>query len=281
MENIEQFIEKEPALHEALSTLPEKKKNAVFAIYAFYKTAKKAVREDKDLELLQTMKKDTKDTFEGQVPEKLLYQKLYESVMAFPTDITPYMELLDGLKDDYYQKEIKTDEDLENYAAKTMGNFTKMLLPVLAQKAFKENPKALRSSAVKLAHALSITTMLRNVRNDLIDRRLYFPEDTMEQNKIKIKTLRTGIVTPEYRSMVEKYIEKALEDYNHFFEALEYFDKDSVEPVFTALKYYEGLLLEIRKNGYNNITKRHSLGKFRKWLLRRKIQSELKKRGLK
>jgi len=281
METIEQFIEKEPALHDALSNLPEKKKEAVYAIYAYFKTAKKAARIDKDLEALQEMKKDTKDTFEGQVPKKLLFEKLYESAMRFPNDITPYMELLDGVKDDYYQKEIKTDEDLEAYAAKTMGNFTKMLLPVLAQKTFKENPKPLKSAAASLAHALTITTILRNVRDDLIDRRLFFPTDIMEQNKVKIETLRTGIVTPEYRSMVEQYIDKALEEFETFYGALEHFDNDAIEPVFTALKYYEGLLREIRKNDYNNITKRHKLSKFRKWLLRRKTQKELQKRGLK
>jgi phytoene synthase len=184
------------------------------------------------------------------------------------------------MKDDYYQKAIKTDEDLEHYAFKTMGNFIKMLLPVLAQKTFKENPKALRKATASLAHALSITTMLRNVRDDLIDRRLYFPTDTMEQNKVKIKTLRTGIVTPEYRSMVEQYIDKALEEFETFYDTLEYFDKDIIAPVYTALKFYEGLLREIRKNDYNNITKRHKLSKFRKWLLKRSIQNDLKKRGL-
>jgi len=102
----------------------------------------------------------------------------------------------------------------------------------------------------------------------------------MEQNKVKIKTLRTGIVTPEYRSMVEQYIDKALEEFETFYDTLEYFDKDIIAPVYTALKFYEGLLREIRKNDYNNITKRHKLSKFRKWLLKRSIQNDLKKRGL-
>lgn len=279
-DTIATFMDNEPALKEALSNLPEPKRDAVYTVFAFYKTAKKAARDERDLEKLQTMKKNTKDTFEGTVPKEPLYEALYESVMRFPSDITPFMELLDGLKDDYYQKEIETEKDLEAYAQKTIGNLNRMLLPVLAQKTYKENPKPLRKVSDTLAYALTITTVLRNVRDDLKDRFLFLPDEAIEQANVKVAHLRTGIVTPEYRSLVEQYIDKAFESYEAFFDELESLDTNAIAPVYTALRYYENLLKQIRKNDYNNITKRHSLGPIKKWMLRRKIRGELKKRGL-
>ncbi|MFW6298853.1 MAG: phytoene/squalene synthase family protein, partial [Bacillota bacterium] len=273
-------MDSEPALKEALSKLPEDKRDAVFSVFAFYKTAKTYARDERDLEKLQAMKKKTKDTFEGAVPEEPLYEALYESVMRFPSDITPFMELLDGLKDDYYQKNTETEADFEAYALKTLGNLNRMLLPVLAQKTYKENPKQLRKVSDALAHALTITTVLRNVRDDLRDRRVFLPDKAIEQANVKIEHLRTGIVTPEYRSLVEQYIEKAFQAYETFFDAMDMLEKDAIVPVYTALRYYENLLKEIRKNDYNNITKRHSLSPLKKWMLRKKIKSELKKRGL-
>lgn len=279
-ETIPTYMDSEPALKEALSKLPEDKQDAVFTVFAFYKTAKAYARDEKDLEKLQAMKKNTKDTFEGAVPKEPLYEALYESVMRFPSDITPFMELLDGLKDDYYQKNTETDADFEAYALKTLGNLNRMLLPILAQKTYKENPKPLRKVSDALAQALTITTVLRNVRDDLRDRRIFLPDKAIEQANVKIEHLRTGIVTPEYRSLVEQYIDRAFEGYETFFDALDMLEKDAIVPVYTALRYYENLLKEIRKNDYNNITKRHSLGPIKKWTLRRKIKSELKKRGL-
>ncbi|MFP4078466.1 MAG: squalene/phytoene synthase family protein [Candidatus Izemoplasmataceae bacterium] len=279
-ETIPTYMDSEPALKEALSKLPDDKQDAVFTVFAFYKTAKAYARDEKDLEKLQAMKKNTKDTFEGAVPKEPLYEALYESVMRFPSDITPFMELLDGLKDDYYQKNTETDADFEAYALKTLGNLNRMLLPILAQKTYKENPKPLRKVSDALAQALTITTVLRNVRDDLRDRRIFLPDKAIEQANVKIEHLRTGIVTPEYRSLVEQYIDRAFEGYETFFDALDMLEKDAIVPVYTALRYYENLLKEIRKNDYNNITKRHSLGPIKKWTLRRKIKSELKKRGL-
>ena len=279
-ETLNQLMDSEPSLKESLSALPEAKRDAIFTLFAYYKTAKKAAREERDLEALQTMKKNTQDTFEGAVPNDPLYEALYESVMRFPSDISPFMELLDGLKDDYYQKPIETDEDFNAYALKTIGNLNRMMLPVLAQKTFKESPKPLRKVSDALAHALTITIVLRDLRDDLKDRFVFLPEKAIEQANVKIPHLRTGIVTPEYRSLVEQYIDKAVEEYETFFDALDTLDEDAIAPVYTALRYYKGLLLQIRKNDYNNITKKHTLGPVKKWMLRKKIKGELKKRGL-
>ncbi len=280
-EKVAQIIESSSAtFHQAFSGLPEKKRNAVFAIYAYCRTVDDAIDVHHDIERLQTLKKKLKDTFDGKVPQDFIFEALYDAIMAFPTSITPYMELLDAMRDDYYDKPIETEADFDEYCYKAASTVGLMLIPVLASKSYKDNSKKLKAVAIELGKAMQITNILRDVRDDLMNHRVYFPKDIIEKHQIKIETLRTGVVTAEFRSLMEYYIDKAKEKYQVLYENIDLFDKDAVEATYTAAKFYEGILDEIRKNDYNNITKRHYVGKFRKWRLSKKIKKELKDKGL-
>ncbi len=279
-EKIETMIEQNnPVIHQAFSHLPEDKKKAVFAIYAYCQTVKDSIDVYHDIERLQDIKKQLKNTFDGQVPDDPIFQALYESIMRYPTSITPYMELLDAMRDDYYNKPLETEDDFDEYTYKAASTIWLMLLPVIASKAYKDNSKKAKAVATELGKGVQITHILRNVRDDLMNQRIYFPEDIIEQHQVKIETLRTGIVTSEFRSLMEYYIEKAKEKYQVFYDHLDLLDEDSVLAAFVAAKFYEGILDEIRKNDYNNITKKHSVSKFRKWRLLKGIKKDLKKRG--
>ena len=281
LETIETMVQDSNTIfHEAFAFLPEKKKHAVFAIYAYYEHAQSAIEKDGDLEKLQNIKQQLKDTFDGQVPKDPVFEGLYDAIMAFPTAITPFMELLDALRDDHYDKPVDTEKDLDEYIIKAGGSLGLMLVPVLAQKGYKDNLKKLKALGLELGKAFELTKILRNVRDDLSDHRIYFSKEIIEQHNVKIKTLRTGIVTAEYRSMVEFYIEKAKEKYQAFYKHIELLDQDSIYATYLAAKMYEGILDEIRKGDYANITKKYELGKLKKLILRKKVKSELKKQGI-
>ncbi len=279
-EKIEAIIEQHNAtFHQAFSLLPEDKKKAAFSVYAYCQMANDAIDVYHDIERLQDIKKNLKDTFDGQVPDETVFQALYDTIMRYPTSITPYMELLDAMRDDYYNKPIDTEDDFDEYCYKAASTVGLMLLPIMASKAYKDNSKKAKAVVTELGKAMQITHVLRDVRDDLMNQRIYFPEDIIAQHQVKIETLRTGIVTSEFRSLMEFYIDKAKEKYQVFYDHLELFDEDSVLPSYAAAKLYEGILDEIRKNDYNNITKRHAVSKFRKWRLMKNIKKDLKKRG--
>ncbi len=274
---IETLVEERDSIFfEAFKDLEEKRKKAVYAVYAYYQTAQDAIEKDGDLEKLQTIKKNIKDTFDGQVPKEPLYEALYEAIMAYPTTITPYMELLDALRDDHYDKPIETEKDLDDYLTKAGGSLGLMLAPILAHKSYKDNLKKVKTMGQAMGQAFELTQILRNVRDDLIDHRIYFSKETIEHHKVRITTLRTGMVTSEYRSMMEFYIEKAKALYESFQKLSEHLDEETKYHTMLLMQMYEGLLDEIRKGGYANITKRYRLSKLRMFFLKRKLKSRLK-----
>jgi phytoene synthase len=155
-----------------------------------------------------------------------------------------------------------------------------MLIPILAQKEYEKDSQPLKDVAIELGKAMQITNILRDVREDLTAMRVYFPQEVLDKQNINLETLRTGIVTPEYRSMIEQYITLAEEKYSVFYTNAHLFDEDARLQTVVAAKFYEGILQEIRRADYNNLTKRHYVSTLRKRHLFKQAQKELKLKGL-
>ncbi len=272
--------ESSQSFYKAFSLLEEKKAHAVYAIYAFCRTADDAVDIDKNIEKINQLKTDVKSTFEGVVPKAPLFEALYETIMRYPSNVAPYLDLLDGMRDDYYNKPIKTEKEFDEYCYKAASTVGIMLLPVLASKNYKSDSKKLKGVAIELGKAMQITNILRDVRDDLMRDRVYFPDELLEQFGVNIEITRTGLVTPEWRTLMEHYIEIAKEKYQIFYDHIDLFDKDAMYPTYVAAKFYEGILDVIRRKGYTNINRRYHVGNIRKYFMMKKAKKELKKRGL-
>ena len=273
--------ESSDSFYRAFSQLEPDKANAVYAIYAFCRTADDAIDEHNDLEKINELKNKVKATFEGDVPKDLLFEALHDTIQKFPSPIDPYLDLLDGMRDDYYNKPIETEEQFDQYCYKVAGTVGLMLLPVLASETLKTNKaKKLKDVAVELGKGMQITNILRDAREDFMKDRVYFPTDVIDQHQLQIEITRTGLVTAEWRGMMEYFIEKAREKYQYFYDNADLFDKDAIEATFIAAKFYESIMDKIQKKDYTNINKRHSVGKLKKFFLVRGAHKELKQRGL-
>lgn len=280
-EHVRQIIEDSSVtFSKAFGELEENKRNAVFSIYAYCRIADDAVDVDGDIDNVDELEKKVKDTFKGAVPDDPVFEALYETIMRYPSDEKPYLELLEAMRDDYHNTPIKTEDDLEEYCYKAAGTVGLMLIPVLASQSYKENSGKLKDVAIELGKAMQLTNILRDVKEDLGQGRVYFPDEAIEKQGIKIKTLRTGTVTDEYRALVEHYIKKAKEKYQVFYDNADLFDKDAVLPTYIAAKFYEGILDEIRKAGHTNVSRRHFVSSIRKFFIKRRAKRALKKRGI-
>lgn len=267
------------SFYKAFSQLEKDKANAVYAVYAFCRTADDAVDVDHDIEKVNTLKKHVKSTFEGDVPNDLMFEALYETFMRYPSSVAPYLDLLDGMRDDYYQKAIDTEKDFDEYCYKAASTVGLMLLPIIASKQYKKESKKLKAVAIELGKAMQITNILRDVREDFMKDRVYFPKDIIDQFGINIEILRTGLIVPEWRALMDYYIDMAKKKYQIFYDHVELFDEDARFPTYLAAKFYEGILDQIRKHDYSNLNKRHYTSKIKKLMIIFKSKRLFKKRG--
>ncbi len=272
--------ESSATFYKAFSALEPRKAQAVYAVYAFCRTVDNAIDIHNDIDKLEALERGIRRVFDGDIPDDLMFQALAETLERFPNTIDPYINLIDGMRDDFYKKPIETSEDFDQYCYKAASTVGLMLIPILAQKEYEKDSQPLKDVAIELGKAMQITNILRDVREDLTAMRVYFPQEVLDKQNINLETLRTGIVTPEYRSMIEQYITLAEEKYSVFYTNAHLFDEDARLQTVVAAKFYEGILQEIRRADYNNLTKRHYVSTLRKRHLFKQAQKELKLKGL-
>jgi len=278
VENIIQNASK--SFYKAFSLLPEEKAKAVYAIYGFCRVADDAVDEENNPEKLDDLEKELKKVFEGEDSPDPLFIALKDTLVKFPSDIKPYLDLLKGLKKDHETLVIKTEKEFDEYCYSVASTVGLMLLPVLAQENLKNNEKKLKDVAIELGKAMQITNILRDVKEDLTKLRMYLPEETLNKYNVLEKTMRTGTLTPEYKALMIDFIDRAHEKYQFFYDHVDLFDQEAIKPTYVSAKFYQGILSEIEKKGYDNLTKRVYVSGLKKRKLIRQAEKELSKRGL-
>ncbi|MFW6320051.1 MAG: phytoene/squalene synthase family protein, partial [Bacillota bacterium] len=212
--------------------------------------------------------------------DNLLLRALHDTLEKYPNTIDPYMDYLDAMRDDYYQKPIETEDDFEKYCQKVGGTIGLMLLPVVASKNKDKKEKELKHIMNELGKGMQVTSILRDVRDDLMNRRVYFADEVIAKQQLELEITRTGLVTPEWRSMVEYYIDLAKEKYKTFYDHAGLLDEDAVYPTYLAARYYESVMDVIQKKNYTNINKKHSVSKLRQFFIKRHVKHTLHKEGL-
>ena len=268
------------SFYKAFSQLPDEKAKAVYAIYGFCRVADDAVDEDHNPEKLIELEQELKNIFAGQEPKDPLFIALKDTLDKFPSDINPYIELLRGLKKDYETPVIETEKEFDDYCYSVASTVGLMLLPVIAKEKLKTDEKLLKEIAIDLGKAMQITNILRDVKEDLTQLRLYLPNEALKKYNVLEKTMRTGTMTPEYKALVIDFMDRAQEKYQRFYDHAHLFDPEAIKPTYLSAKFYQAILFEIEKRGYDNLTKRVYVSKFKKWKLIRQAEKELAKKGL-
>lgn len=204
--------------------LPPAKKRAIFAIYDYCRHADNLVDQRGDrpsaevrselLELGDLVRR----MHAGQAPDDLRWLALHDTLVSHPIPLVPLLELLEGVAMDLGRVEIPDFPTLHQYCRYVAGGVGLMLGPVLGAA-----PNRFEELGVGLGVAMQLTNVLRDVREDLDDDRVYLPADELAQWGLSRTDLERRCMTPELRAFFAFQV----------FRARQYFDAaDAVVPLF-------------------------------------------------
>jgi 15-cis-phytoene synthase len=121
------------------------------------------------------------------------------------------------------------------------------------------SPTVLRR-AEALGHAMQLTNILRDVGEDWGRGRLYLPLDRMAAHGVTREqvgaTVKGGALPTGWVPLMEELLTQAEVDYDQAFEAIPALPVFFQRPVAVAARVYAGIHDEIRKNGYDTLTRR-------------------------
>lgn len=240
----------------ASGLLPEEKRSATRALYAFCRTVDDIVDEGsvvgRDAEL---------DYWRGVAqgilhprPNDLVAQAWADTRSRYHIPARYALQLIDGVARDVTQTRYKNFDDLATYCygvASTVGLMSMYIV------GFKSN-EAL-PYAIKLGVALQLTNILRDVGEDYRSGRIYLPKDELKTFGIREADLARGVVDDKWRAFMKFQIQRARELYAESEKGIPFLERDGQLAIGAASTFYQGILDAIEANDYDVFSKRASL----------------------
>ncbi len=243
------------SFHFASGLLPEEKRSAVRALYAFCRTVDDIVDESTDDE------RESRLDYWRRMIETGSFDNNDLIAAAWADTVTRYhiprhyaLQLIDGVNRDLTQSRYQTFDELATYCygvASTVGLMSMYIV------GFKNNEAV--PYAIKLGVALQMTNILRDVGEDYRNGRLYLPREELTFYGIREQDIADGRVTDNWRQFMQFQIDRTRQLYKDSWEGVKMLEREGQLAIGAASVFYQGILDDIEKHDYNVFTRRASL----------------------
>jgi phytoene synthase len=245
----------------ASGLLPEEKRSAVRALYAFCRTVDDVVDEveskkDRDSELnywrsiVQTASSS---------PDDLVASAWADTLTRYHIPRHYALQLIDGVARDLCQSRYQTFDDLATYCYGVASTVGLMSMYIVGFKSHEAVPYA-----IKLGVALQMTNILRDVGEDYRNGRLYLPRDELAFYGIREAEIAEGRVTEHWRQFMKFQIDRTRQLYKESWTGVKMLEPEGQLAIGAASTLYEGILKDIEDHDYNVFNRRACLSAWEK-----------------
>lgn len=243
------------SFHFASGLLPEEKRSAVRALYAFCRTVDDIVDESTDDE-----RESKLDYWRGMIEHgSFLDDDLVAA--AWADTITRYhiprhyaLQLIDGVNRDLTQSRYQTFDELATYCYGVASTVGLMSMYIVGFKSADAVPYA-----IKLGVALQMTNILRDIGEDFRNGRLYLPREELVFYGIREQDIAEGCITDNWRQFMKFQIERTRQIYAESWAGVKMLEREGQLAIGAASVFYQGILDDIEKHDYDVFTRRANL----------------------
>jgi phytoene synthase len=240
--------------------LPEEKRTAVRALYAFCRTVDDIVDEETVDEREAHL-----DYWRGVVhsasfsDEDLVAAAWTDALARYHIPRHYALQLIDGVQRDMNQTRYQTFEELTTYCygvASTVGLMSMYIVGFTSNEAVPY--------AIKLGVALQMSNILRDVGEDYRAGRLYLPREELALYGIREEDIAGGRMTDAWRLFMKFQIKRTRQLYAEAWPGVKMLEREGQLAIRAAAIFYQGILDAIEANDYDVFNKRASLSTWEK-----------------
>lgn len=266
LEKAYQFCDRLSAEHSksffmASGLLPEDKRSAVRALYAFCRTVDDIVDEgivdERDVEL-DYWRAIVRGSLRPRADD-LVGMAWTDARLRYHIPTQYALQLIDGVARDLGNVRYQTFDELAIYCYGVASTVGLMSMYVVGFK----TPEAV-PYAIKLGVALQMTNILRDVGEDFRNGRIYLPQQELYAYSLSNEDLASGVVDARWREFMKFQIYRTRQLYAEASQGLRYLERDGQMSIGAASGFYQGILEAIEANGYDVFSKRASLSAWNK-----------------
>ena len=245
--------------------LPQPKRRAIIALYAFCREVDDIVDECSDAHVAQTKlawwRKEIDDLYRGE-PHHPVSHALAPVIKDFDLPAEQLQEIIDGMEMDLTQARYADFKSLRLYCHRVAG-----VVGELSAVIFGYTERATLHYAADLGLAFQLTNIIRDVGEDARRNRIYLPMDELERFNVTAADILNARDSDNFRQLMEFQYQRAQQYYNQAFAALPQADRKTQRAGLVMAAIYRTLLDEIRNENYPVLRQRTALTPLRKlWI---------------
>ncbi len=247
----------------AFAFLPEEKREAMNLFYSFSRISDEIVDNElfaieEKYEKFVLWEKEFHLALENKSENKLLLS-LSKMINEYKIPVEYFFELLAGIKSDLNFTQPKMFDELERYAYSVASTVGLIIIHILGYK----NDKA-EQYAINLGKALQITNIMRDVRKDFENKRIYIPKELFQLHSLNPDDLAKMKSANEFRMMMQTLYEKAKKFYVNAWQIFPEEDYGTLYPAQAMGKIYYEILKKIKKADFDVFREEIKIPKFKK-----------------
>lgn len=245
--------------------LPQARREAITALYAFCREVDDAVDEPSDTGVARARIAWWRDEVnrlyrgEGDHP---VSKALEPCLKPFNITAKNMHAVIDGMEMDLEQTRYLDYPGLALYCERVAG-----VVGLMASEIFGRTQDSTLEYARQLGHAFQMTNIIRDVGEDARRGRIYLPNDDLQRFKVPAHEILNAKHSERFVSLMQFQTDRARELYRKAYSLLPEADRRSQRPGLMMAAIYSTLLQEIERDGYQVLNQRTSLTPIRKlWL---------------
>lgn len=257
----------------AFRFLPEARRRAIVALYAFCREVDDVVDECSDAGVarlkLQWWRDELQRTFAG-TPQHPVGRALAEQIPIYNLPQEYFLEIIDGMEMDLDRHRYAAFKDLALYCYRVAG-----VVGLLSAEIFGYSNRQTLKYATRLGTAFQLTNILRDVGEDARRGRIYIPVEDMRRFGVNEQDILSCQHTPRIERLLAHQLERARQHYRDALALLPPEDRPAQRAGLIMAEIYQATLDEIERDGLRVLERRVALTPLRKlWIAWRTARRE-------
>jgi len=194
--------------------------------------------------------------------EDELFSLLKKQIEIFKIPHKPFFDLIDGMEMDIEKNRYETFDDLYKYCYCVASSVGLMSIEIFGYK-----NEGIKKYAEYLGIALQLTNILRDVKKDALNNRVYLPLDNLRKFGYTESELLNNVYNDNFKRLMEFEYERARKYYIKADTFLMKEDKGFMVAARIMENIYSELLKKIKSADFNVYSNTISVPKYKKLLL--------------
>lgn len=267
----EQAIASGSSFYYAFLFLPQERREAITAFYAFCRAVDDVVDEVTDPGVAATKlawwQTEVARTFSG-APTHPVTKALAPRAAAFGIEQDQLLAVIEGCRMDLQQTRYLDFPALQRYCHLVAG-----VVGEVSARIFGQSDPATTEYAHRLGLAFQLTNIIRDVGEDAMRGRIYLPVNELQQFDVKVHEILNRQYSDRFTALMRFQAERAHRLYDEALALLPPADRRSQKPGLMMANIYRTLLREIERHEFQVLHQRVSLTPLRKFWLAWKVQA--------